>query len=430
MDFLSSYMEYTKDTESPRIYHRWCILTGASALFSRSLYLWHNNSRLYSNIYCMLIGEPAARKSTAVKLSRKLLLECGYDKFAADKSSKEQFLVDLATDSSEDIELPADVARLRTKKGYDNTTYNNLWGATSNGGGRDPKEVFIAADEFNDFAGTNNQEFYTTLGNLWDWDSEQPYSQRLRSGSIAIYQPTVSLLGGNTQENFSRAFPPETLGTGFLSRMLLIYGTRTARKIAFPRRPSEEETKNIVNFLHRLRTFFAVPTEVTLTGEAHALLETIYDKWEGLEDVRFARYNQRRFTHLLKLCVLLVGLRLQTVLTAEIVIEANTYLTAAEMQMSEALGEFGRAKTSPVANNILQMLEAANAPVTVEEIWKQFRKELDKMSLLVDIIQSLRQAQRIQYVTGRGWLPFKSVRKTADFINWDLLTQEERDNVT
>lgn len=426
MDFLKAYMDYTEDTESPRIYHRWCALAGASALLGRSIYLRHNHSRIYSNLYCMLIGEPAARKSTAIKLSRKLLLDSGYNKFAADKSSKEKFLFDLATDNADDIPIPGAPSKLSSKKSYDNVTYNNLWGTESSNGGGDPKEVFISADEFNDFVGTGNHEFFTTLGSLWDWDSPQPFTQRFKSGSISIYQPTVTMLGGNTQENFSRAFPPELIGQGFLSRLLLVYGARTERKIAFPRSPTIGETTRIISDLHAIRRYCLSSTEIILRSDARALLERIYTDWQDLDDVRFARYSNRRFTHLLKMCVLITGIKLQLEVTPEIVIEANTYLSAAEAQMSEALGEFGRKKASPVANGIMQLLDRATAPVGISEIYKQFRTEVEGPKDIGDILEGLRQAQRAQYISSKGWLPWKAVKKKVEYVNWDYLTEEER----
>ena len=423
MDFFSRYLDYTEDTESPRIYHRWCAIASVGALLGRSLYLQHGHFRVYPNLYCMLIGNPATRKSTAIKLSRRLLLESGYTTFAADKSSKEKFLIDLATDNAD--ELGDIVATARGVK-YDNVTSSNLWGT---GDSASPKEVYIAADEFNEFSGTGNTEFFTTLGNLWDWDSKEDFLMRFKSGSISIFQPTVSLLGGNTQENFARAFPPEIIGQGFLSRLILIHGVRTDRKIPFPKTPPEEETKQLVDYLSAVKGYLAgTPTEVELEEDAKIVLEAIYLASPEVDDIRFAGYNNRRFIQLLKLCVLFTGAELSTVCDVKTVIQANTVLSAAERFMPQALGEFGKSRNSDVANKIVRILEEASSPVDLHVIWKQVHKDLDKISALGDLVQGLEQAGRVQHIKGKGWLPKKDVKPEQKYVDWSILTTEERED--
>src|SRR4051812_8728692 len=94
-DFFSTYFAYTEATEPPITYHRWCAIGTIAALLARNFYIQHGHFRIYPNLYIQLIGDPGSRKSTAIKLIKKLLLASGYDTIAADKTSKEKFLVDL-----------------------------------------------------------------------------------------------------------------------------------------------------------------------------------------------------------------------------------------------------------------------------------------------------------------------------------------------
>lgn len=432
MDFLKEYLEYTRDTESPRIYHRWCALASIGAVLGRSLYIQHGHQRVYPNLYCMLIGDPAARKSTAIKLSRRLLLSSGYTTFAADKSSKEKFLIDLATDNADDVQLDAASSRRSKKKEYDSITDSNLWGPDRDVLGEmvEPKEVFITADEFNEFAGTGNHELFTTLGNLWDWDSPTPYSVRFKSGSVSIWQPTVSLLGGNTQENFARAFPPEIIGQGFLSRLLLIHGARTGKKIAFPIAPSDGSTAIVTKHFQDIRQYCSTPIQLHISSASVRLLTTLYDEWPDISDVRFAGYNNRRFIQLLKLCIIVAGSKLSKSIEEDMVVEANTYLSAAEQLMPLALGEFGKSKNSDVANRILKLLEGATAPISYLEFWQHFHKDVEKMETLGDMLKGLEHAKKIQMVKPSsdksGYLLMKELKVEAKYVDWRLLTEEER----
>lgn len=437
MNFFDQYLAYTKDTESPRIYHRWCALTAVGALLGRKVYLRHGHANLFPTLYVMFVGEAGSRKSTAIKLGRKLLSTAGYKTFAADKSSKEKFLVDLATDNSDDplVNGNAGEKNGRSSARYDDITADNLWGVSSGGGDkRLPKEVFISADEFNDFAGPGNHELYTTLGNLWDWDDpNRGFTQRFKSGSIDIFQPTVSLLGGNTQENFARAFPPETLGTGFLSRMLLIHGKKTDILIADPEVPEDSVTAGIVKYMQAMRDFTQGKSkEVVKSPEAKEMLAEIYVTWlraGGIKDVRFTTYNARRHTQLQKLCVLLAGASLQLVIDTDIVLHANTVLSAAEQLMPEALGEFGKGKHSDISNTVMRILEEASRPVEIGELWKHVIKDLNGVKDLGEILNSLEHAGKIQLVKGKGWLPRKEVKGKQLFVDWSLLTEEERRDV-
>lgn len=438
MDFFSQYLEYTKDTESPRIYHRWCAITSVGAMLGRNIYLRHGHSNIYPNLYCMLIGTPGSRKSTAIKLTRKLISIAGYRTFAADKSSKEKFLVDLATDNSDDIILNGS-ANSASKPRYDDITAANLWGAsgeTDAMGKRIPKEVFISADEFNEFAGAGNHELFTTLGNLWDWDDEtRGFTQRFKSGSIDIYQPTINLLGGNTQENFARAFPPEIIGQGFLSRLILIYGQRTGRKIPFPTIPPETATEKLVTYIAGIRKFYESKNggggskEIKLSVLAAEIFSDIYNEWTDIPDVRFNHYNTRRSTHLLKLSLLLTGAALDAEISPETIIYANTILSAAELLMPEALGEFGKGKNSDISNRVMKLIEEARAPVDIHAIWKHVRTDLNEIKDLGSIIQSLEHAGSIQLVKGKGFLPKKAVRKVQKYVDWNLLSEEEREGL-
>lgn len=89
-EFLSSYLAYASDTEVPAIFHRWAAISSIGAFLGRRYYFSHGHFEINPNIYCMLIGSPGTRKSTAIKLIKKLIKTAGYDTIAADKTTKER----------------------------------------------------------------------------------------------------------------------------------------------------------------------------------------------------------------------------------------------------------------------------------------------------------------------------------------------------
>ena len=92
---MDKYFSYVVDTEAPLIFHRWTLLSALGAMLGRQYYFPFGHFKIHPNMYLMLIGNPGSRKTTAIGLARKLLARTGYDTFAAQRTSKEKFLLDL-----------------------------------------------------------------------------------------------------------------------------------------------------------------------------------------------------------------------------------------------------------------------------------------------------------------------------------------------
>lgn len=407
-DLFTAYFEYVKDTEPPLVYHRWAMISSIGALLGRNFYMKHGHWNIYPNLYTMFIGSPGARKSTAIKMVKKILQGAGYEHVAADKTTKEKFLVDLDGTHQQDG-VPGEMQK-----------ESNLFGLETD---NTPREAFIMADEFNNFIGVNNLDFISLLGEFWDYDGV--YSSKTKHGKqVIIPFPTISILGGNTQQNFATAFPPEIMGQGFLSRLLLIHGEQTDRRITFPTPPNPEETEAIVSYLKVMQQ--TVRGEAVITPEAYKMLDEIYQTWSDLEDVRFKHYSTRRFTMLLRLVLIMGAARLSCQIEAEDILMANTILAAAEHHMPTALGEFGKSRNSDTAQIILELLSEADKPMSAREIWKFVSKDLSKQAELGTLLQGLVDAEKLVHVASKGFLTKAKRSRKQSHVKWDLLTAEER----
>jgi len=405
IDFFTEYLSYVKDTECPIFFHRWCAIAAIGAFLERRFYFQHGHFDIFPNLYVMLIGNPGTRKSTAIKIVQGIIKQAGYTDIAADKTSKEKFLLDLVGPSSEEEE-------------------STLWGKEAD----EITNCFIMADESNDFFGTNNLEFLSLLGTLWDYRGV--YESRVKnSKSVAVPNPTISILGGNTPTGFASAFPIEILGQGFFSRLLLVYSDPTGRKLTFPSTPTSESTGNIANLFQHIKATIFGPA--IITSGARQLLDKIYKQYRGINDIRFESYSSRRFTHLIKLCLIHAAADLTDTISETIVIRANTVLSHSEKLMPKALGEFGRAKDSGVSHKIMQILDSTSQVLSVNEIWAHVHSDLDSVGKLGDLIRNLVVADKIMSVKEpkHGFLPKKKLMLEIDeeTVDWNFLTQEERD---
>lgn len=430
--FMQLYLKYTSQTECPTFYHRWCGLSALAAWLGRDIHFPFGHSTIHANMYVMLVGLAGTKKSTAIKISANLLKKAGYKTFAARKTRQEKYLTDLAEQAESLMDSDAEADAM------DAILDQNIFGSSSNDqdielyAGRPPAISFIAADEVNNFIGTGNLDFMSILGDLWDFEGVFDY--RLKSSkSVYIPEPTINLLGGNTFVGFNKLFPPEALEQGFFSRTLFIYAEPKGRVYTIPPDPDREVEQALLDKLAEIK--IAMKGKMTITKSAYKILDTIYHEWGGMDDIRFDSYENRRLIHLLKLAMIIAAGRVSAVLEDADILEANTVLAFTEHLMPKALGEFGKSKSSDVAQKVMTVLDNPDRPITFKEIWKVVVQDLDNRNQLVEIIASLEMADKIMPSKGldgsTGYLPKKKVRDNslAGVIDWNLLTEEERDMV-
>lgn len=422
--YMTLYLAYTNQTESPTFYHRWCGLSTLAAWLGRDIHLPFGHQTIHPNMYVMLVGLAGTKKSTSIKIGAKILKKAGYKTFAARKTRQEKYLTDLAEQAE----------RIACKQSNGDLVMDildqNLFGdedldEIDNYTDRPAAESFIAADEVNNFIGTGNLDFMSILGDLWDFEGVFDYKLK-NSKSVYIPDPTINLLGGNTFVGFNKLFPPEALEQGFFSRTIFIYAEPKGRLYTIPPDPDTQLEIALITKLHEIKA--NVKGKVTLTEAASALLDTIYFKWEGMDDPRFDSYENRRLIHLLKLAMLIAAGRLSTTLETFDIIEASTILTFTEHLMPKALGEFGKSKTSEVTHKIMAALDATHMPMTFKDLWKVVVSDLDSRNQLVEIIANLQMADKLQVVNDNGYLPNKKVKSegVAGAVDWSYLTDDER----
>jgi hypothetical protein len=415
-DFISRYLDYTANNESPAIYHRWAILTGLAAYLNHTAYLKQGHFNVNPNLYTILVGAPGTKKNTAINIARKLLKKADYSYFAPSKTTKEKFFLDLGEQDKESDTFLDDIATTTLFGGIDSSKIT---------------KTFIMSGEFETFFGNNILDFVKDLGELWDW--EGTFESKIKNGkSVWINNPCVNIIGGITPEGLSNTFPPQMIGQGFFSRCLFIWGEKTRAKITFPKEEDENQTSELAA---ELKSFLpSIRTKLDYTEGAKKLIDKIYHTPESLQDPRFLTYYNRRLTQLFKLIIICTVVLRQREVTEQAVIYANTILSHAEQFMPKALGEFGKAKNSDVSHKVLSVIQAAKGVVTFQQIWAQVHQDLEKLQDLVTIVQNLAEAGKIQSITKTqgggqgGFLPKHKIIEFTDSstVDFSLLTEEER----
>ena len=327
-----------------------------------------------------MTGGPGARKGTAIRIARDLIKESGYDCFAPSRAAKEALWRQMSQQKSKrllDLDFSVDI----------------------------PTEMYIAQDEFVDFIGVGNDELITNLTNLWD-NLDEFTNPKISREDIVITLPTINILSGSAPGTINEAFTSLALNGGFFSRMLFISGTYKGEKITWPTDPDPELK---IQLLKRLKDIKELKGDIHLTSQVRVLLDRIYKSYPGIMDRRFDSYAQRRFTHLLKLIIILSASNLSLEPTPKDVLLANSLLHEIELGMPTALGEYGKARNSEVTNTVMELISNAKLPINSRDIWKKISHDIDKLPTLNEILQNLVAAEKIQVIRkdGRtlGYLP-------------------------
>lgn len=406
-DFFTSYMEYVGASESPTIYHRWAMLAGIGALLGRNVWIPFGHMTIFPNQYILLMGTAGARKASPLTIIKDLLKESGYRRFAPAKTSKERLLIEMSLGSKEEFMI---------EEALENLTDMDL-----------PSEIFVLKGEFIDFIGINDMGFMTLLTDLWD-NLDDYDNPKITRKSVRVYKPTISILGGATPHSIAMAIPPESLEMGFTSRLIFVYSDPTGKHITWPEPPCQDKRSELVERLVRIKNLKGV---INFHPDSKKLLDRMYKEFVPIEDGRFSKYSARRFSHLLKLCLIHAVLEDRMEVTVEDCIKSNTVLHAAECRMPKALGEFGKSKYSNVSNMIVEYLSHCHKPVTMTELWKLVAKDLSKVAELGDIMKNLQHSEKVQIVTMKdkqGYMSKvqESKKWSSSLIDEEYLTIEER----
>ena len=72
------YIDFVGKSEAPTILHRWSFISMLGAVIGRRFIFKHGHSIIRPNLYTVLIAEPATRKSTAIKIAKRLAVDAGF----------------------------------------------------------------------------------------------------------------------------------------------------------------------------------------------------------------------------------------------------------------------------------------------------------------------------------------------------------------
>lgn len=399
-EFISAYLRYVEDTESPRLFHIWAALAGVSAALGRRCWYPRAMKPIYPNLFTVFVGSPATKKSTAINIMVDLLEDVTNVRFAPDDTGgQRQGLIDAMakaqTTVDEEQELLEALGASQPDRPFNlsDLTGDNLRKLDDiHLDCRDPYSMFAVASELNSFIGENNTAMMTFLQRMFDGDK---YTYKLKATEHTIKGAILNILGGTTPGQIALAIPQAAIGQGFTSRVIFVHGDQVHKRVP---RPSLDQALIPYLKLTYKTAFFDLNGAFEETKGAADAFDRIYLEGVAIKDPRFTHYCERRNGELLqKVAMALTASRGSLSIQAHDVTIANQLLMMTEDLMPLALGEYGMNTLGVAKQRLLDYITGATGAVPTQLLYSLMSRDMKQLDFYNAILE-LHNAGKISKV--------------------------------
>lgn len=251
--FLQSYKTYSEGNESHPNFHMWCAMIALSSIASRRVWVPQGYYNVYANLYIVLVGPPASRKTTAMSICKKLLRELKNIPFSAEATTKEALIREMA-DNQRAFQNP--------KTGHP-IQY---------------APITVCVTELSQFLAASKENMVDFLTTVWDQDfydyktkNKGPNGER---NSDEIFGPYLNLLGCTTPSWISSYLKQDVISGGFSRRAIFVYQDTRDRRITFP-----EITPTMSGAWENVKRISKRIQELKGEFEWHPAAHSFYDNW-------------------------------------------------------------------------------------------------------------------------------------------------------
>lgn len=356
-DFLDAYLDFTSHTEPCELFRLWSGISAVASALRRKCYLqWE--TRIYPNLYIVLIGPSGARKTTAMTPAKSLLLRVGA-RLSSDAASKEALIQQLV--NSRETVMP-----------------------TLDGVGDFSCSLTVFSKELSSFLNGEDFRFMSFLTDWYDCDDSWTYTTVSREEE-RIEGVWVNLIGATTPTTLRNILPMDAVGAGLSSRIIFVYGD-SINRVPVPIMPDAyaENESRLVFDLESIQdmcgAFKPTPEFIRLYSNWYTDVDKHTPQFLNTEV--FEPYCTRRPTHLRKLAMIFsASMSSDRVLDAIHFERALKTLEHTEQFMPNAFATYGRDELSEMFQRVSATIRENPGGLSYGEILAYFYKEVDENSL-------------------------------------------------
>jgi len=330
--WLDTYIEYTKEQESPKSFN---IMTGfavLSAAIGRNVWLPRIKYTIFPNLYVIMIAASAkCRKSVAVGIGRKLLVAMEKPPMIFAQKITPEALIDAITESK-----------------VDEQCYGLIFS--------DELSVFLSADAM-------KRGIIPVLTSFYDSHSKWEYHTKGR-GKQLIKNSSLGMLAATTRDDFINSMPKSAIGGGFTSRLVLVYEERPSHlKLFNPVNIAGEEVEETDREVALRRHLIAdlnyiqkkVKGKLSFSKEAKKASLKWYESEQDTDrDIATDGYFGRKHDTMFKMAAILcISEGDELVIQEHHVVRALKILKVTEDKMEKLVSKIGTTESGSLTERVL-----------------------------------------------------------------------------
>ena len=374
LDWIDAYMEYTEDSEPPKMFHLWTAISTIASAMQRKCYLRWGTLTFYPNMYIVLVAPSGkCRKGTAMDPARDLLNTLALP-LAAESTTRE--------------------ALIRALREANSTNFD-----PNTGDQHFHSSLSIHAKELTVFLGYDNQQLMMDLTDWFDCHNRWTYRTKTQ-GDDDIIGVWVNLIGATTPELIQNALPPDAVGGGLTSRIVFVYESRKYKTAIYPTPGDQDLYKGILSDLERVHLMAG---QFKVTDE----FVDIWSEWYPAQEMEppnlgpnLSGYLERRPTHIMKLSMIVSASRSSELLiTGDDINKAINVLHATEKRMPQVFSGVGKSQIISILPRIMSYI-AELKTVTKPKLMERFIADIDDFMLdrVLKTLQTMKYIQIVEHV--------------------------------
>lgn len=374
--WLSEYIEYTRNTEPPTVFHFFSGAVAIGTALARNIHFPFGDGSIFPNL-CVVVVAPSGvcRKTTACNMAIGLYRLIGGN-VLADKITPE--------------------ALIEAMQGKDSAT------------------GLIYAPELAVFLGKQKyQEGMIPMLTAWFDCPQRWQASTIMRGEAELHNVAMSMLGASTLDWIQTAIPKDAFGGGFMSRLLFVVQESTDRVFPIPP-PVNEQMKAKLG--EALRKFGHIRGKVEMSPEALHWYNDWYRGRDGrnTENRHYAGYFERKPTQMIRLAMILgiseFGNTWDLIVTADHMKRALAILNWVEGFLPGAFDQLHETSVGSDQMQIIVQLRKRQGAVKHSELLRLNARRMNA-DIFRKCMDTLRQSGLVEwdnnakqyYLTPEGW---------------------------
>ena len=363
-NWLKGYLEYTRYSESPDLFHFWTGVSTIAGALRRQVWIDERYFEWTPNFYIVLVGPPGiAAKSTSMRSGLDLLGQVPGIHFGPN-SMTWQALTEALQGANELVPI-----------GDENDPLNQKFIPMSC--------ITCPVSELGTFLRPDDGELVDVLVDLWDGQIGEWRRSTKTQGETKIVNPWINVIGCTTPAWLKANFPEVMVGGGLTSRIVFVYGDEKRHLVPYPSsliaaEKFEEERQILID---DLREIAMMRGQYELTPEARALGSVWYEEHWTKKPVHMASekyqgYMARKQTHVHKLAMVVAAAqRSELFISEDDLATAFRFITGLEHDMAKVFESIGVANTGKMVSELVGLVRAYKQ-IPQKELWRLCMKSM------------------------------------------------------